>query len=100
MGLFDTILVRVMCPKCGTVDKDVQTKALEEPVLQTFSVGDALQQERVWIKEGWILGTGYCKKCHTTYDVKVFIRNGRISGKWEHVKGRLSRTSKRLSKDR
>ncbi len=56
MGIFDTIRLHVRCPKCGTVDKDVQTKALQEPILRKFSVGDSLQEERVWIKEGWIWG--------------------------------------------
>ncbi len=85
MGMFDTILLRVTCPKCRTVDKDVQTKALDS-ILQTFHVGDALPQERLWIKEGWILGMGVCENCHSGYDVRVFIRNGRILNKWEHVK--------------
>ncbi len=86
MGLFDTILIQVTCPKCGTKDKDVQTKALDSS-MQTFSVGDALPQERAWIKEGWIMGTGYCENCQATYDVRVFISNGTISGQWEHVTG-------------
>ncbi len=55
--------------------------------MQTFSVGDALPQERAWIKEGWIMGTGYCKNCQATYDVRVFISNGTISGQWERVTG-------------
>ncbi len=99
MGMFDTIRLKVRCPKCGTVDKDVQTKALPEPILRTLSVGDSLQEEQVWIKEGWILGLGFCENCHTGYDIKIFVRNGRILGKWEYAKRRLSRTSKRLSKN-
>ena len=85
MGLFDTIRIKVTCPTCGTADEDVQTKALE-PAMRTLHVGDLLPDEGFELKEGWIHGIGYCPRFSKTYDLRILVREGRITNQWEHVR--------------
>ena len=85
MGLFDTIKIKVTCPACASVDEDVQTKALVLS-MRTFQVGDQLPEEGFEIKEGWIRGLGYCRRCSKAYDVRIFVREGIITSRWEHIR--------------
>jgi hypothetical protein len=84
MGLFDTILIKTKCPKCGFEDEDLQTKALD-PGLRTFKPGDALPKDfsLFGIKEGWIEGHTYCKSCNTGNSYKVIVKDNRITDQVE-----------------
>lgn len=53
--------------------------------MRTFKVGDPLPEEGFGIKKGWVHGLGLCERCHKTYDVRVIVKNGRITGEWEHM---------------
>ena len=89
MGLFDTILIKTRCPKCGAEDKDLQTKALD-PMLTTFKPGDALPEEsRLFgIKDGWIEGHTYCESCSTGNSYRVIIKGNKITGQVELMEQR------------
>ena len=84
MGLFDTILIKTKCPKCGAEDEDLQTKALD-PVFRTFKPGDALPEDfsLFGIREGWIEGHTYCNSCNTGRSYKVTVKDNRITGQVE-----------------
>jgi hypothetical protein len=81
LGLFDTILIKTKCPKCGTEDEDLQTKTLD-PIMRTFKAGDPLPKDFTLfgIKEGWIEGHTYCKSCSTGHSYKVIVKDNKITG--------------------
>ena len=86
MGLFDTILIKTKCPKCGAEGENLQTKALD-PILRTFKRGDALPEDFAifGIKDGWIEGHTYCKRCSSARSYKVMLKDNKFTGQVERL---------------
>ena len=84
MGLFDSINISTRCPVCGETDDCLQTKNLENMLL-TFKVGDPIQMSGEYIEKGYITGIAWCRKCDAGRYYKIFIDEGKISGKIELV---------------
>jgi len=84
VGLFDTILIKTKCAKCGAEDENLQTKALD-PILRTFEIGDPIPEDFVLfgINDGWIEGHTYCEGCSTGHSYKVIVKENKITGQVE-----------------
>lgn len=72
MGMYDSFMLKVKCPKCGDErERECQSKALERS-LAVWKKGDAIGHHEMKIIEAEIGAITHCDECGIDEDVDCF----------------------------
>ena len=79
MGMFDSILLVVDCPRCYLREPvELQTK-LGRCTLKWLEKGNAVERLGIKMEDGTIASFTECRLCKWWVDYIIFVRSGRIA---------------------
>lgn len=83
MGMFDSIYMKVKCPKCGyEATTECQTKDAE-CLLSVYEEGDEIAG--LHENSSYVNCIVSCDACQNFYDLKIFIDNKKVTSKYEII---------------